>query len=185
MKRKFKKKTFFIWLTMTFVLLIFFGLNKEYIDILLIQEFVGQNKIFIAIIYVFLLSILGLFFIPSTPFAMAGVILFSPLEAYLLNLIGIVTPSFIVYHFAKFLSLDKVFEKKYPNKIKKLKGALQNKELPIIAIWSFLPIVPTDMIIYVASTLKISIKKSILGVIIGEGTLNLFYIFFTGSIFGL
>ena len=81
MKRKFKKKTFFIWLTMTFVLLIFFGLNKEYIDILLIQEFVGQNKIFIAIIYVFLLSILGLFFIPSTPFAMAGVILFSPLEA--------------------------------------------------------------------------------------------------------
>ncbi len=37
--------------------------------------------------------------------------------------------------------------------------------------------VPTDLIIYVASTLKIPLWKCLLGVLFGEGALNAFYLF--------
>jgi uncharacterized membrane protein YdjX (TVP38/TMEM64 family) len=76
-----------------------------------------------------------------------------------------------------------VFESRYPEETRKVKGALKRKELPIIAGWSFFPVVPTDLIIYVASTLKIPLWKCLLGVLIGEGTLNAFYIFSAGLAF--
>ena len=40
--------------------------------------------------------------------------------------------------------------------------------------------VPTDLVIYVASTLKIPLWKCLLGVLLGEGALNAFYIFSVG-----
>ena len=67
-----------------------------------------------------------------------------------------------------------------PAKIGKVRTALRRKELPIIVGWSFFPVVPTDLIIYVASTLSIPLWKCLLGVLLGEGTLNAFYIFSIG-----
>ena len=181
-QNKFKKKTFIAWISVVLIILITYYLNPNLFDITQIRTFTDNNKILVIIAYVLLLSILGLFFIPSTPFAIAGLLLFTPAEAYLLNMIGIITSSIIVYHYARFLGLDSAFESRYPKKIMKLKKALHNKELPIIAGWSLFPLVPTDLIIYVSSTLRIPLWKCILGVLIGEGTLNALYIF---SIYGI
>ena len=180
--QKFKKNTFIIWISVVLIILITYYLNPNLFDITQIRTFTDNNKILVIIAYVLLLSILGLFFIPSTPFAIAGLLLFTPAEAYLLNMIGIITSSTIVYYYARFLGLDDAFESRYPKKIIKLKNALNNKELPIIAGWSLFPLVPTDLIIYVSSTLRIPLWKCILGVLIGEGTLNALYIF---SIYGI
>ena len=174
---KFKKKTFIAWLLVVAVLLVIYFLNRDRIDVELIRSVVKDNHLLIIPFYLLLLSSLGLTFIPSTPFAIAGVFLFSPSTAYFLNLIGIITSSTIVYHFAGFLGLREAFESKYPEKLAKVEGALNHKELPIIIGWSFFPIVPTDLVIYVASTLKIPLWKCLLGVLIGEGALNAFYIF--------
>ena len=99
------------------------------------------------------------------------------------NLVGIITSSTIVYHFAGFLGLRDAFERKYPGKIQRVRSALGRKELPIIIGWSFFPVVPTDLIIYVASTLKIPLWRCLLGVLIGEGALNAFYIFSVNATF--
>jgi uncharacterized membrane protein YdjX (TVP38/TMEM64 family) len=128
-------------------------------------------------IYLLILSLLGLTFIPSTPFAIGGVLLFSPGLAYLLNLVGILTSSTIVYYFARFLGVGTAFEERFPRQTQKVQSALTHKELPIIVAWSFFPLVPTDLMIYVASSLRIPVWKCLLGVLIGEGTLNAFYIF--------
>ena len=106
--------------------------------------------------------------------------MFPPMEAYLLNLVGIITSSTIVYHFARFVGLDHAFESRYPSQLTRVRVALRRKELPIIVGWSFFPAVPTDMIIYVASTLHIPLWKCLLGVLLGEGALNAFYIFSVG-----
>ena len=181
--QKFKKNTFIAWISIVLIILITYHLNPNIFDITQIKTFTDNNKVLIIISYVFLLSILGLFFIPSTPFAIAGLLLFAPAEAYLLNMIGIITSSTIVYYYARFLGLDNALEFRYPKKIVKLKKALEDKELPIISGWSFFPIVPTDLIIYVSSTLRIPIWKCILGVLIGEGILNALYIFSVYRIF--
>jgi uncharacterized membrane protein YdjX (TVP38/TMEM64 family) len=172
-----RKKTLILWLLCVAVVLTLYLTHKEQFDVEWIRGVVHDNRFLIIPFYLLLLSLLGLTFIPSTPFAIAGVVLFDPTLAYLLNLVGIVTSSTIVYHFAGFLGLRAAFEKKYPEKVARVREALERKELPIIALWSFFPAVPTDLIIYVASTLKIPLWKCISGVLIGEGVLNAIYIF--------
>lgn len=166
-----------IWIACIIGVFIFYQFNQELFSITFLEEFVADNKVLVMAIYVAILSVLGILFIPSTPFAIGGVLLFSPWEAYILNIIGIMTSSTIVYYFAQFLGIDDVFDSRYPKQIKKIKKALHQKELPIITGWSFIPVVPTDLMIYVASGLRIPLWKCWLGVSIGEGTLNLLYLF--------
>ncbi len=176
-KPKVRKKTLVTWLVLVTAILVLYLINNNWFDISSFKTFTGDHKVMMVILYMGVLTIIGLTFIPSTPLAIAGVLLFSPAEAYIMNLIGIVTSSLIVYYFTKFLRLDLWIEAKYPDKIVKIRSALRRKELPIIAGWSFFPVVPTDLIIYVASTLRISYWKCVVGILIGEGTLNAFYIF--------
>ena len=173
----FKRKTFLAWLLVVATVITVYLLYQDRIDVDWIRGVVHDNRFLIIPFYLLLLSLLGLTLIPSTPFAIAGVILFDPTFAYLLNLLGIITSSTIVYHFAEFLGLRGGLEGKYPVQAAKVRRALDRKELPIIIGWSFFPAVPTDLIIYVGSTLKIPLWKCLLGVLIGEGTLNAFYIF--------
>ena len=173
----FKRKTFIVWVLVVAVVLTLYLTYQDRIDVDWIRGVVHDNRFLITPFYLLILSSLGLIFIPSTPFAIAGVFLFNPPLAYFLNLVGIITSSTIVYHFAEFLGLREGFETKYPGRTEKVQRALDRKELPIIIGWSFFPVVPTDLIIYVASTLKIPLWKCLLGVLIGEGALNAFYIF--------
>lgn len=179
----FKRKTFIVWLLVVATLLTLYFLNHDRLDVEWIRGMVHDNRFLIIPFYLLLLSLLGLTFIPSTPFAIAGVFLFDPMLAYTLNLVGIITSSTIVYNFAAFLGLRDAFEKRYPVQAEKIRKGLSHKELPIIVGWSFFPVVPTDLIIYVASTLKIPIWKCLLGVLLGEGTLNAFYLFTVDAAF--
>ncbi len=176
-KPKVRRKTLFIWIAVVVAILIFYYTNRDFFDISFLQEYVSDHRVLVLSLYLIILTFIGLTLIPSTPFAVAGVLLFPPMEAYIINLIGIITSSIVVYYFTQYLRLDVWLESKYPAQIEKVKKALRKKELAIIAGWSFFPVVPTDLIIYVSSTLKIPFWKCAIGLIIGEGTLNAFYIF--------
>ncbi len=176
-KIRVRKKTLYTWIAVVIVILALYFLNKDLFDITFLKEYVVDHKFLVVTIYLLILTFIGLTFIPSTPFAVAGVLLFPPMEAYFINLIGIVTSSVIVYYFTRYLRLDIWIENKYPAQIEKIKKALRKKEMPIIAGWSLFPVVPTDLIIYVSSTLSIPFWKCLIGILIGEGTLNAFYIF--------
>jgi uncharacterized membrane protein YdjX (TVP38/TMEM64 family) len=176
-RKRVRQKTLFIWIALLVVTLVLYIVKRDFFDISFLREHVSDHRAPVIFLYLMILTFIGLTVIPSTPFAIAGVILFPPMTAYIINLIGIITSSLVVYYFTKYLRLDIWLESKYPSKIEKINNALRKKELPIIAGWSFLPVVPTDLIIYVSSTLKIPFWKCVLGVIIGEGTLNACYIF--------
>jgi len=176
-KIKVRQKTLFIWIAVVIVTLILYYVKRDLFDISFLKEYVSDHKVLVLSLYLTILTFIGLTFIPSTPFAIAGVLLFPPLLAYTINLIGIITSSIVVYYFTQYLRLDVWLESKYPAQIEKIRKALRKKELPIIAGWSVFPVVPTDLIIYVSSTLKIPFWKCAIGIIIGEGTLNAFYIY--------
>lgn len=174
---KVRRKTLFIWIAILIASSILYYVYRDLFDFSFLKEYVSDHKLLVLSLYLIILTFIGLTFIPSTPFAVAGVLLFPPLEAYLINLTGIVTSSIVVYYFTQYLRLDVWLESKYSVQIEKIKKALHKKELPIIAGWSFFPVVPTDLIIYVSSTLNIPFWKCAVGILIGEGTLNAFYIF--------
>src|SRR6185369_3238239 len=94
------------------------------------------------------LILLGLVFLPATP-------------AYLLTMAGVVVSSISIYYFAEYLGLASFFERTYPRQIARVKEALSKNELPIVIAWSFMPILPTDVMCYVCGSLKINVRKFI------------------------
>ena len=119
----------------------------------------------------------GFTLIPATYLVVAGMLVLPPLPLYLLTLAGIVVSSAAVYYFAEAMQLDRFFERRYAPQVGRLRALLTRRELPIVIAWSFFPIAPTDLVCYVCGALKVDLKKCLLGVTIGEGTICAIYIF--------
>ena len=64
----------------------------------------------------------------------------------------------------------------------RVRAALQRNPTTIVTAWSFLPIVPTDLICYVCGVMKISFARFMIGVLIGEGAICAIYIFAGSSL---
>ena len=124
MSKPFRKKTCAVWLCGVAALLLLYATHREWFDLLLLRDVVERHALFARGLYLLLLSFLGFTFLPSTPFAVSGVLLFSPGEAYALNLIGILTSSTLIYYFAHYLGLDTAFEARFPTSMKKVHAAL-------------------------------------------------------------
>jgi len=173
----FRKRTFIVWIAAVAFLLALYFSNREYFDIQGLKAWVGMYKYPVMLVYFGLLSMIGLTLLPSTPFTLAGVVLFSPYEAYALNLGGILVSTLVVYNYARFLGMHTVLETRFPVEHARIAKALRKKELPVIFAWSVTPMVPTDLIVYTGSSLSVPAWKCVLGVLLGEGILNACYIF--------
>ena len=101
----------------------------------------------------------GFTLIPVTYLLVAGMLVLPPLPLYLLTVVGIIVSSAAVYYFAEAMQFDKFFEKRYGPHVARLRALLTRRELPIVIIWSFFPIGPTDLVCYVCGALRVDLKK--------------------------
>lgn len=173
---KARKITFCLWLLLIAAGITTYLFFPEKLSHSFLQEISQNNIIAVLFIYYLIISLRGLMLIPSTPLLLASVLIFDPFKLYLINLAGILTSSTIVYYFLKYLGFDIYFETKYRRAAQKIRERLEDKELPIIVGWCFFPLTPTDLVVYIGSTLRISVFKCLLGVLIGEAVLTAFYI---------
>lgn len=79
------------------------------------------------------------------------------------------------------MDFDRLFERRYPAQVARVRWLLTRRELPIVIIWSFFPVAPTDLVCYVCGALKVDLKKCLLGVAVGEGAICAIYIFLGGQ----
>ena len=101
-----------------------------------------------------------------------------PVVVWLISATGVVVGAFLVYSFPSFGNYDAFLEGKYPDKIAFLKEKMHSKfAFWIIAGWAFFPLVPTDAVCYVAGMAKMSYKKMIVPLLIGQLPLATLYIF--------
>jgi uncharacterized membrane protein YdjX (TVP38/TMEM64 family) len=173
---KARQITFCLWLLVVTAGVSIYIFFPEKLSHSFLQEISKNNVFTVLFIYYLIISLRGLMLIPSTPLLLAGVLIFDPFKLYLINLAGILTSSVIVYYFSKYLGFDIYFEMKYGKTAQKIRDKLTDKELPIIVGWSFFPLTPTDLVVYIGSTLRINVFKCLLGVLIGEAVLTAFYI---------
>ena len=141
-----------------------------------ILKFEGQ----VVVIYLLISLLRGLFLIPSTPFVLAGIILFpgNPWLVFSISMIGIIVTTAALYYFSDVLGFSEKLQNKFPNKMKKWEDRLRSKHAVWIVIaWSFFPFVPTDLICYIAGIVKMPFKYLLLGVVIGEAVLVGCYVF--------
>ena len=124
----------------------------------------------------------GMFLLPSTPFIILGALLFPGKLwlVFLVSLIGILSSAVILYYFSSYFGFDKYFKKKFPEKIDKIQGQMNSpKAFGLIVAWAAFPFVPTDLMCYVAGTIKMNFARMATAMIIGEIPLVYLYTFYT------
>ncbi len=175
-KNKIKYSIISVWVVFILGSLYFYFFDNNFLSSKF-ESISGSSIILGYIIFLIAGCLRGFTLIPVTYFIFAGVLLFPFWPLYMMILIGVFASSICVYYFSHYLDFDSYFEKKYPKQIEKIKDVLKRHELPIVIFWSFAPFLPTDLICYVCGTLKIDVRKFILGVMIGEGVSCLGYVF--------
>lgn len=185
---KTKKVFYYLWLAVIAILLSLFlfqpgSFTPENIAAFF-QEYSGQ----LLFVYIAVSLLRGLFLIPSTPFIIAGTLLFpdQPWTVFTISIIGVIVGSTLVYYMSDALGFSEKLEKKYPKKIERWHRRLNSPwAASIVIAWSFFPLVPTDVICYVAGIVKMPYRILISGVIIGELVLVYLYVFYGGTILDL
>ncbi len=123
----------------------------------------------------------GFTLIPSSPFVLAGTILFpaDPFLVLAISLSGILFSSAMIYYFSDYLGFGAYLENKHHDRIQKIQNQMQKPSgLLFVSLWSFLPFLPTDAICYVAGMLRVNVVKFIAAVAFGELILCSIYVFF-------
>lgn len=173
----------YLWLALIVASLTLYFLFPDTFAPANIRRFFSANLVTGLGIYFLLSCLRGFTLIPLTPLLVAGILVFPPWPLFIINLGGILVSSAVVYYLARWLRFHIFFDSRYPQQLDRLTRLLNKRELPVITVWGFLPIVPTDLIVYVCSVLGISPFKTLLGVSLGEGLICALYIF--GGVAGL
>jgi uncharacterized membrane protein YdjX (TVP38/TMEM64 family) len=136
-------------------------------------------------VYMALGAVRGFAFIPVTNLLVLAIPIFPPVPLLMLTLIGIAISSASIYAFAGSLKLTEYFERKHARHTERVRAALRSNPTAIVTAWSFLPVVPTDLICYVCGVMKVSFTRFMLGVLVGEGAICAVYIFAGSSLLDL
>lgn len=139
----------------------------------------------IWLVYLAMSILRGFSLLPSTPLVIAGTLLFptQPFAVLAISIIGILLSSSMIYFFSEYLGFNEFFENHKPELTHKIKARLERPTgFLFIAIWAFFPLVPTDLVCYLAGTTRMNYWKFIAAVLAGEMILCSFYIFLGGAV---
>jgi len=176
-----KKIIYGIWLGIVFFLLILFLVSPSSFSPEKIVTTLNNYQSHLLIAYTVVSVFRGLILIPSTPFVLAGVLLFpdQPWAVMVISMIGVIAGSSAIYFFSDFLGFSNKLENKYPKKISLWHKRLNSPRASFFVVgWSFFPFVPTDLLCYVAGIVKMPFRYLITGVIIGEAIIISLYVFY-------
>ncbi|NRH21233.1 TVP38/TMEM64 family protein [Candidatus Gracilibacteria bacterium] len=169
MIKKLRKSLFILWILSILGLGIWIHFHKELLDPNELLRFFQSFGSWALIAFILASFIRGLVLIPSLPLVFVGVLFFphSPLLVFLISMLGIIFSGILIYRFSDFMGFDSLFEN-HTHSIK-VKKAIETYGFYTVLLWSFAPIVPTDLICYVAGTVKMNFWKFILALSLGEG----------------
>lgn len=130
-----------------------------------------------GVVYLLLGCLRGFTLIPATSLVLVGLVFFPPWPLFALTLAGILVSSASIYYFSEALHIDELMKARHARQLDRLRGLLDRYGLPVIVVWAFFPLAPTDLICYLAGVLRIRVAVCLLGVLIGEGAICAMYIF--------
>lgn len=130
----------------------------------------------------------GAVLLPSTPVVLAGGAFFPESLPLVLavSMAGILLSATFLYRFPGFAGYDSMLAARYPVQLAKLQTRLARPEaMWLVAAWSFMLVLPTDLICYAAGLVRMPFRRLLTGVIIGEFPLITAYVFLGAKLAGL
>ena len=180
-----KKIGRFLWLSAIIFAVFLYLKYPEYFRAEGLASYVKRYQEQAMLVYFMLSMLRGFFLIPSTPFVLAGVLIFphNPFLVFVISMAGVLFGCSVVYWFSERLGFEDTLRTKYERIYLGLKQKMERYGVPIVILWSFFPIVPTDLICCIAGTIRMSFFRFILAVFIGEFFLVLGYIYTGKALF--
>lgn len=144
-----------------------------------LKIFLEQFGKYLLIVYFILSALRGFTLIPSTPFVIVGLLLFPDnlYFVYFISMSGILLSATMMYFFSREMGFEEMLRKNHEKYIQQCENWIQRYGFFAVTIWSFLIIVPTDIICYIAGILQMRFWKFILAVGFGEGIICIILIF--------
>lgn len=145
-----------------------------------IRHQISSFGILSAIIYILSYAIRPFIFLPVTPFTIAGGFLFGTTTGLILTLIGrTILSATIAFCLSRYLFRDYV-RSKIKNRYAIWDGRLEKGGIAYIAIMRMIPMLPFDMVGYIAGSSSITYKRYITGTFLGDLP-GVFVLTFLGS----
>jgi uncharacterized membrane protein YdjX (TVP38/TMEM64 family) len=169
-----------LWLLLVAAVLLYLTLNPDLLTRDSVAAFLSRMDGNAFAVWILLSCLRAAVMMPSTPFILAGGAAFPDwtLAVFLVSYLGIIAGATLVYFMPGFGSYDEYLEERYPTQIARVKEKMQGPyAFWIVVGWSFFPLVPTDVINYVAGIARMSYTKLIAAVILGELPLVTAYVF--------
>jgi len=180
------KKVFFgLWILLIVSFFVAYLYNPAIASPQYIRDLIEPYGKEMILVYFLLSMVRGLFLIPSTPFVIGGAMLFPDnlLLVLTISMVGVMASATALYYFSDLLGFSKYLEGKHSSKIDRWKERLQSRQsILFVLAWSVFPLVPTDLICYVAGIVKMPYRYMFIGVFFGELLLDIFYVFFWYSL---
>lgn len=176
--QKFKKVLRWIWALLAFSALLFYFFNQDLFTAKNLEIVLFDNSNLILTCYILISCLRAFLFLPSTIFVFMGMALYpdDPYFVLIISLIGILIGSTLVYFSAARLAPESLFKGKNVSRVETLRLKLDQYGFPIVLLWSFFPIVPTDLICFIAGMMRMHFLKFISALFLGELILVSLYI---------
>ena len=184
---RFKKYLRWTWIVLILITVVLFLIYPDSFTADRLKTQLHDNSSLILLVFIALSCIRALFFLPSTLFVLMGTVLYpeDPVFVLIVSMVGIVIGASLVYKAASILTPEQLFKDKNLARIKGVRRKMDKYGFSIVLLWSFFPAVPTDLICYVAGTIKMAFWKFIFAVFLGEIILVSIYIWTGKSIIEL
>ena len=185
--KQFKKYLRWTWIVLILITVTLFLIYPDSFTAESLKTVFNNNSSLILLAFILLSCIRALFFLPSTLFVLMGTVLYpdEPVFVLIVSMIGILIGASLVYKAASILTPEQLFRGKNLTRMEGVRSKMEKYGFSIVLLWSFFPAVPTDLICYVAGTIKMSFWKFILAVFLGEIVLVGIYIWSGKSIIEL
>ena len=174
-----------LWVSIVLALTAAYAINPSLLKPEVLVDTLRQSGQPVLVGYIALSVVRPFTLIPSTALIIVGALLFPrhPWFVMVSSLVGIVASAAVVYFFFEFLGIGELFERRHASRVRWLKDQTRQNGFWIVVAWSAFPFVPTDVICYVAGTLRMKFGKFVCGVALGELPIVGFYVHAAGLFF--
>lgn len=169
-----------IWFGLVAIVALVLFLNPELLERETLAAFLERFGAEAFAIYVLISLTRAVLLIPSTSFILAGAVAFPdwPLAVLTASMAGIACGALLVHSFPGIGAYDERLQARHPRQItfirERMKGA---NAWWVVMAWSCFPLVPTEVICYVAGLAKMPRLKMGAAVLIGSFPLTALYVF--------
>lgn len=174
-----------VWAASVVALSVLYVLRPELLDPERVAGVLRGSGQPVLLGYVVLNVVRAFTLVPATVLVVAGTLLFPERPWFVTGsaLGGAVASALLIYYFFDFLGLGDPFERRHGARVRRLEAQMARQGgFWLVVGWSAFPFAPTDVICYVAGTLRMPVARFGAAVALGKLPIVVFYVWATGAL---